>query len=161
MPKAILASIGIMELEPAVANVIPQSVSIVDMRHHTDDKLKTMIEGLEEAISSSAKNSGKNISSKIDILTDQPAYLFDHLAKECVEASSNDLLGPDTSLKRVSRAGQGSGPTTRVCPTAMVFIPSRDGIFHNFEEYSTPEQVSDGFHTLMGAVLRYDQLREE
>lgn len=156
-----LASVGILELDPAVANVIPESVSfIVDIRHHTDNKLQTMFEDLETAISSAARNSGRNISTKIDILTDQPAYHFDQRAKECIEASSNDLFGPDASLKIMSGAGHDSGLTSRVCPTAMIFIPSRDGVSHNPEEYSTPEQVSDGFRTLLGAVLRYDQLRE-
>lgn len=157
-----LSSVGILELEPAVVNVIPQSVTfIVDMRHPTNEGLKKMLDEFDSTTAVVANDSGKNISPKIDILTDSPACHFDELAKECVKTSSDELFGPDASIALTSGAGHDSGCTSLICPTTMVFIPSREGVSHNPEEYSTPEQVLNGLQVLMGAVLRYDQLREK
>lgn len=156
-----LSSVGIIELEPAVVNVIPQSVSfVVDMRHPNDEGLKEMVNNLEDTIKLTTKHTGKDISSNIEVLTDQPACHFDELAKECVKTSSDELFGPDASIKLTSGAGHDSAHTALVCPTTMIFIPSRDGISHNPEEFSTPEQVLDGFQVLLSSVLRYDQLRQ-
>jgi len=41
-----------------------------------------------------------------------------------------------------------------VCPTGMIFIPSRAGISHNPAEYSSPAQLATGTRVLMGAILR-------
>ena len=43
-------------------------------------------------------------------------------------------------------------------PTAMVFTPCRDGISHNPLEYASPENCSVGAQTLLGAVLKFDDL---
>ena len=45
-----------------------------------------------------------------------------------------------------------------VCPTAMVFTPCRDGISHSPLEYASPENCSIGAQTILGAVLRYDEI---
>lgn len=39
------------------------------------------------------------------------------------------------------RLPKSSYSTSKHCPTAMIFIPSRDGVSHNPVEYSSPEQV--------------------
>lgn len=41
-----------------------------------------------------------------------------------------------------------------VCPTALIFVPSRDGISHSEFEYTSPEQCAAGAEVLMHAVLR-------
>jgi N-carbamoyl-L-amino-acid hydrolase len=41
-----------------------------------------------------------------------------------------------------------------VCPTGMLFIPSRGGISHNPAEYSSPSQLAAGTRVLVGAILR-------
>jgi N-carbamoyl-L-amino-acid hydrolase len=53
----------------------------------------------------------------------------------------------------VAVAGHDAVLTARVCPTAMLFIPSVNGITHNPAEYSTPSQLAHGAHVLLDAVL--------
>ncbi len=41
-----------------------------------------------------------------------------------------------------------------VCPTAMIFIPSQDGISHNVNEYSSPEDIEAGANVLLNVALK-------
>ena len=41
----------------------------------------------------------------------------------------------------------------RVCPTALVFVPCRDGISHHPAEYAEPGDVAAGCDVLLQAVL--------
>lgn len=50
---------------------------------------------------------------------------------------------------------------SKVAPTAMVFVPCRDGISHNSAEFCSPADCMNGAQVLMGAVLRYDVLRAQ
>jgi acetylornithine deacetylase/succinyl-diaminopimelate desuccinylase-like protein len=38
----------------------------------------------------------------------------------------------------------------------MIFVPSREGISHNPEEYTSPEHCTLGAQVLLDAVLEYD-----
>jgi N-carbamoyl-L-amino-acid hydrolase len=39
------------------------------------------------------------------------------------------------------------------CPTAMIFVPSRDGISHNVAEYTAPEDLRAGADVLLQVLL--------
>jgi N-carbamoyl-L-amino-acid hydrolase len=41
----------------------------------------------------------------------------------------------------------------RVVPTAMIFVPCKDGISHNEAEYASPEACTDGANVLLHGVL--------
>jgi acetylornithine deacetylase/succinyl-diaminopimelate desuccinylase-like protein len=44
----------------------------------------------------------------------------------------------------------------RICPTGMVFVPSRDGISHNPAEYTDPVDLAAGVNVLLHTLLRLD-----
>lgn len=39
------------------------------------------------------------------------------------------------------------------CPTAMTFVPSRDGISHNSDEHTDPAEIETGVNVLLATVL--------
>jgi N-carbamoyl-L-amino-acid hydrolase len=41
----------------------------------------------------------------------------------------------------------------RVCPTGMVFVPSRDGISHNPAEHTDPTDLAAGVDVLLHVLL--------
>ena len=57
----------------------------------------------------------------------------------------------------VSGAGHDAAYVARVAPTAMIFVPCRDGISHNEAEFSSKEQCAAGAQVLLQAVLDYDR----
>ena len=51
-------------------------------------------------------------------------------------------------------AGHDAVSMNALCPTAMIFAPSRaEGISHNEREYSTPEDLAAATNVLLHAVL--------
>ena len=54
----------------------------------------------------------------------------------------------------VAAAGHDSVLIARLCPSAMLFVPSRGGITHNPAEYTAPEQLAQGAQVLLDAVMR-------
>ncbi len=58
-----------------------------------------------------------------------------------------------TTRDMIAAAGHDSVLIAPLCPSAMLFVPSVDGITHNPREYSTKEQLARGAQVLLDAVL--------
>ncbi|CUM64861.1 uncharacterized protein PRCAT00002476001 [Priceomyces carsonii] len=61
------------------------------------------------------------------------------------------------TLKMYSAAGHDSAMTANVAPTSMIFVPSRGGVSHNPEEFTSRCQCETGAQILLETVLRFDQ----
>ena len=64
-------------------------------------------------------------------------------------------------LNIVSGAGHDAAYVSRVAPTAMIFVPCRDGVSHNEAEHTSKEQCAAGAQVLLQAVLDYDRTLAE
>ncbi|MHA1190532.1 MAG: M20/M25/M40 family metallo-hydrolase [Alphaproteobacteria bacterium] len=63
-------------------------------------------------------------------------------------------------IRRVpSGAGHDAQMFAANCPTGMIFVPSRDGISHNIEEYTPPDQIKAGADVLLQAILSASEAR--
>ena len=67
-----------------------------------------------------------------------------------------DLVDEDgrTHVRLPSGAGHDAQMMARLCPTGMLFVPSRDGISHNPAEHTDPEHLVAGTNLLLRAMLR-------
>jgi N-carbamoyl-L-amino-acid hydrolase len=136
-------TIGRFTVTPNAPSVVPgRAVFSVDLRHHDPEivrRLGDQIPGLCEA------NKGRCVVKVEKLLYDQPltfpAELRQriHAAAARVGANSMDLRSP---------AGHDARYLHQVCPTAMIFIPCRDGISHNPAESITPEHAEIGARVL-------------
>lgn len=54
----------------------------------------------------------------------------------------------------VAGAGHDSVLIAGLCPSAMLFVPSRGGITHHPAEYTAPEHLAQGAQVLLDAVMR-------
>lgn len=157
-----LFSVGVLDIKPAVANVIPHEVRLIaDWRHPDDHKMSDMNAEFMEAMNSIINKTGKNLKVNVNEMVTQAAVSFDQTCIDCVKLAAIDSVGLESMKDISSGANHDSGLVSGICPTAMIFIPSRDGISHHPEEFSTVEQVNDGFKVLLGAVLKYDLLRTD
>jgi len=41
----------------------------------------------------------------------------------------------------------------RYCPTGMIFVPSKNGLSHNPEEYTSPQDLEAGTNVLLQTVF--------
>lgn len=156
-----LFSVGILNIEPAVVNVIPEDVSFtVDIRHVEDKDLLNIANELKLEFAKIASGEpGKKVTVEFEHIQTSDAVKFAEECITCVRESAVELFGESQVRDIVSGAGHDSCATSTVVPTSMIFIPSKDGVSHNPEEYSTPEQVEEGLQVLIAAVLKYDSRR--
>ncbi len=74
---------------------------------------------------------------------------FDASMVDLVDATAQRL---GLSTRRMpSGAGHDAQMLARVCPTAMVFVPSVNGLSHNIAEYTEPADITAGANVLLQA----------
>jgi beta-ureidopropionase / N-carbamoyl-L-amino-acid hydrolase len=56
------------------------------------------------------------------------------------------------SSRMTSGAGHDAQMMARICPTAMIFVPSIDGISHNPKEYTKDNDLVAGANVLLDVV---------
>jgi len=62
-----------------------------------------------------------------------------------------------TTRDCVSGASHDAAYMQGIVPSAMIFVPSQDGLSHNELEHSTLEHCGAGAQVLLDAVLNYDE----
>jgi N-carbamoyl-L-amino-acid hydrolase len=56
-----------------------------------------------------------------------------------------------------SGAGHDAQDMTHIAPTGMIFVPSRDGISHSPDEFTSPDDMANGAKVLLDTVLAIDR----
>jgi N-carbamoyl-L-amino-acid hydrolase len=149
-----LTTTGVIDAFPNSRNVVPSRVFLtVDLRHTAVGTLDRMEERLKHVVSEIC--SQHQVSETLDRLWDSPPVKFD---VECVDAVRESANKCDHPLREItSGAGHDAVYVSRVAPTAMIFIPCKDGISHNESESAMPEHVGVGASVLLEAVLLRDR----
>lgn len=162
-----LATVGTLDLEPRSVNVIPNIVKFsLDVRHVKDDKLEKIMNEIKTKASEIAQTNinssfAKPLTVEFQNLITSPAINFNQTNIDTVRKSALQLFKKNEIRDIVSGAGHDSCFTSSRVPTSMIFIPSKDGVSHTPEEYSSPEEVENGFQVLLRSVLLYDEMRGE
>jgi N-carbamoyl-L-amino-acid hydrolase len=143
-------TVGFMQVAPNSRNVIPGEVKFsVDFRHPTDDGLKAMERELRDACARVGDEC--RVTAKAEEVVYFPPCRFD---PECVAAVRAGARAADySSLEIVSGAGHDAVYVARVAPTAMIFVPCKDGISHNEIEDAKPGDLAAGCNVLLHAML--------
>jgi len=145
-----VATCGAFDLHPNLVNVVAGTATMtVDLRN-TDDLLLQQAEGeLAQFLDQVAGTEG--VSHTTRSLARFEPVVFDPGVVDLVESSAADL--GYSSLRLASGAGHDAQMLARVCPTAMVFVPSIDGISHNPAELTEPADLQAGADVLLQAIL--------
>jgi beta-ureidopropionase / N-carbamoyl-L-amino-acid hydrolase len=145
-----LLTVGRLEVRPNSRAVVPGDVTlVVDVRDEDPDRLREAADSIAREIPEIAAADG--VSAAFELALEIPVTIFDRACGDAVRRAC-DALGL-SSMPLVSGAGHDAMSLARVVPTALVFIPCRDGVSHHPDEYSSPEQVVRGCDALLGAVL--------
>jgi N-carbamoyl-L-amino-acid hydrolase len=143
-------TVGRLYVLPNSPNVIPGEVRFtVDFRHPIDARIVEISERFpQEADAIALANNCKLTLKPVFRVKEQP---FDETCVGLVR-SATEKLG-FSALEMVSGAGHDAVHTATVMPTAMIFIPCKDGLSHNEAESIEPEQAEAGCQVLFDAVL--------
>jgi beta-ureidopropionase / N-carbamoyl-L-amino-acid hydrolase len=145
------ATVGHLRVHPNSRNVVPGRVFLtVDFRHPDDGVLAQMDAALRQRASQITASA--DVDLVLDCIWHCPPTIFDPKCVAAVRAAARDLALPAREM--ISGAGHDAFYVARVAPTAMIFVPCRDGISHNEAEYASPEACAAGCDVLVNAALR-------
>lgn len=149
-----VATVGNMEFEPGVFNVVPHTVSVaLEFRADDDDKLDEMEAALRQQVPIAAQRFG--LESEIEFLDSAAPAHVDEQIQEAFASASKVLGLKHTFLP--SGAGHDAQCMAEICPAGMIFVPSVDGFSHSSKELTEWEDCVNGANTLLHAALMLAQ----
>ena len=145
-----VGTVGRVSVHPNLVNVVPASATMtVDLRNTDEAALQQAERRLAERCEALAAEEGVRIAEK-SLARFEPVE-FDGRVVDLVETTARRL---GHSVRRLpSGAGHDAQMLARVCPTGMVFVPSRGGISHNAAEHTDPADLAAGVDVLLNVLL--------
>lgn len=145
-----VATVGKLECSPSGSNVINNTVTFnVDIRDIEQSGIEKTSQHLENKVKAVAEEYGLDYGVKL-VGYSEPAKLsqtvIDTLTDKAEEREMN-------YLKLHSGAVHDAMMMVDVTEVAMVFVPSKDGISHSPDEYTSYEDIEDGANLLLETVV--------
>ena len=136
-----VATVGICDVFPGAVNSVPNRVRMTLDARDTDrtrrDQVLAAMQSKARAISEKRK-----VSVRFEIVNaDAPAACSPKVTEALMQACNKHRL---PFQKMVSRAYHDSLFMSRIAPTAMLFVPCRNGYSHRPDEYASPENIARG-----------------
>jgi N-carbamoyl-L-amino-acid hydrolase len=148
-PPAV-ATVGELHVAPGSRNTVPGEVRFtLDLRHPEDDALTRLAADTRRLVAEHA--AGQGCTAEVEEVAHSAPVVFDAELAATVRRAAEGLGLAARDI--VSGAGHDACYVARTAPTAMVFIPCKDGISHNEEESVEPPEVEAGANVLLQAVL--------
>ncbi len=145
------ATVGTVRFAPNLINVIPrEAVVTVDLRHPDEAALAEAEALLEASCHAVALKQRVNVATRRLARTTPAA--FDARLVDAVAASA--AARGYTHRRMISGAGHDAQIMASRYPSAMIFVPSRDGISHDPAEYTAPDHLVAGAEVLLDTVRR-------
>ena len=149
-----VGTVGRVEFSPNLVNVVPASASFtVDLRNTDEALLQHAERRFHDFLNKTA--AAEECTYETRTLARFEPVEFDRELVSLVARTASDLGYSVRTLP--SGAGHDAQMLARVCPTAMIFTPSHDGLSHNPAEYTTPEDLEAGANVLLQAMLQVAQ----
>ncbi len=136
---------GTLLVEPGASNVVPQRVvTTCEIRAAEEEDIQRLAEEMEGIFSEVA--SARDLSLEVQQVSYDPPVTF---STEMVSELCNLATKFDLSYSVMpSGAGHDAQSFAPVCPTAMIFVPSKGGDSHTPKEYTSPEEIAKGLRLL-------------
>jgi N-carbamoyl-L-amino-acid hydrolase len=146
-----VATVGSMNFLPNLVNVIPNRVSFtVDLRNTDESILAAAEQRLWAFAEQAARDEGVELARE-SLARFEPVD-FDPRLVAMVEHTARDL---GLSVRRLpSGAGHDAQMLARMCPSAMIFVPSVGGLSHNVREHTAPDDLVAGARVLLRVLLQ-------
>lgn len=141
-----VATVGSLRFEPDAINVIPaRAVFTVDLRDPDETRLKTAEAALSACLEAVAAEEGVTVS--VERLARFEPVVFDPDIVAMIESAAQALGLP--CRRMTSGAGHDAQMLSRIAPSAIIFVPSHDGISHNPREFTPDADLVAGASVLL------------
>ena len=152
-----VCTVGKIDLFPNLINVIPaKAVLTLDVRNTEEEVLLQAEREIVDFITSLALEENVAITSR-QLARFEPV-VFHPQVIDLVESAAIALAPSVTRMP--SGAGHDAQMFARVCPSAMIFVPSVEGISHNPAEFTSPQDLVLGANILLQVLVDLSQIEE-
>ncbi|MDH0739974.1 Zn-dependent hydrolase [Achromobacter spanius] len=143
-------TVGEIHAHPGSRNVIPGQVRFTaDLRHEDEATLTRMDQQWRRACDDIAVAHGVQVDLK-DVQYFRPTPFDTDLVDKVRQGAAQRHL---PAMNIVTGAGHDAVYMAAVAPTAMIFVPCKDGISHNEIEDAQPEHLEAGCNVLLDAMV--------
>ncbi len=154
-PGEQVATVGYFNVLPNAVNIVPGQVDLkIDLRDLSQEHLVDLISRMEQEFKAIATATQTEIvmHQALHVLPTLSApTILDTIVQVCEEMGLSYCHLP-------SRAGHDAQEIGRFTDMGMIFVPSRAGISHAEDEYTSPEQCIQGANMLLQTFLKLDRL---
>ena len=143
--RGTVATVGNLKVYPGSINVIPGKVEMwVDLRGVDHESIIESLQGIKDRISSIAEEQNTVVAIEM-ISADKPIKM----SKEISALIEKSCMKNGVTYQSIySGAGHDAMNMSKLAPTGMIFVPSKNGISHNPEEYTEPDDIMAGIAVL-------------
>jgi N-carbamoyl-L-amino-acid hydrolase len=144
-----VSTVGRLDVAPNIPNAIPGRVSMsIDLRAPDEHHITRGLGLVDRIVKEAAKAEG--VSYQLEHYWRVPRTRF---ALEVVDAIEAAVRSLGCGHRRIlSGAGHDAQYMAAICPTGMIFVPSRDGRSHCEEEFTPMDDIEHGANTLLLAA---------
>ena len=152
-----VCTVGKIDLFPNLINVIPaKAVLTLDVRNTDEETLSKAEKEISDFILSLARSEGVEISTR-SLARFEPVIFH----PEVIDIVEKVAMSKTPSVCRMpSGAGHDAQMLARVCPSAMIFVPSVEGISHNPAEFTDPKDLVMGTNILLQVLIELSNIEE-
>jgi N-carbamoyl-L-amino-acid hydrolase len=146
-----VSTVGRLDVTPNIPNAIPGRVSLsVDLRAPDEHHVTRALGFLDRLVKDAARVEG--VTYELDHYWRVPRTYFDVEVVDTIEEAAKSL---GYGYRRIlSGAGHDAQYMATICPTGMIFVPSRDGRSHCEEEFTPMDDIEKGANTLLLAASK-------
>jgi allantoate deiminase len=150
--EPLVATVGRLEVKRGTSNVVPGEVEFtLDIRHTDERKIEAFRAELLARFIEIAVRRDLHIDT-VEHLNALPVAMDSGISAE-IEAAC-DFYGYE-HIRMPSGAGHDAQLFGPICPSVMIFVPSRAGISHSPKEFTKPDDLIVGFQTLVHVLYQY------
>jgi beta-ureidopropionase / N-carbamoyl-L-amino-acid hydrolase len=154
-PGEQVGTVGYLQVFPNATNTVPARVDLrIDLRDLSQQHLETLITKIEREITAIAETTNTKIEMRetFHVLpTLATPKIMDAIERVCQQQKLSYCQLP-------SRAGHDAQEIGRFTDMGMIFVPSRAGISHSEEEYTSKKQCTQGTNVLLHTLLDLDKI---
>lgn len=149
-----VATAGKIENHPNAVNSVPKNTALeIDVRDIDLARRDGMVQHIQTVAKTIAQRRGVDLQMQL-LNADPPATSAPEVLL-AIQTSCHELQIP--FMPMVSRAYHDALFMARIAPTAMIFIPCREGVSHRPDEYASPEDIGLGVQVLTQTLWRLAQ----
>ena len=149
-----VATTGICDIFPRAVNSVPSRARMeIDIRDIEGARRDLVLGQIKNAAQEITKR--RRITLTLELLNADPPAQSDPAVISALESACNTHKA--SYKKMISRAYHDSLFLAQLAPTAMLFIPCRNGVSHRPDEYSSPEAIAQGAKILAETLYLLQQ----